>query len=185
MKRLFLALAMVGLVAGCAPNPSQKPPEHLETLAYKNEGPTSLTLYTMVNRRSGAGAHTSLQVNASQKVLFDPAGSFKAEGVVRSGDVLYGFNPTLEKVYTGAHARSTHFVRKVTIPVPPEVAEMALMKVKANGPVNAAYCAASTSAILSTLPGFTDIDRTFYPVKLEEQLISIPGVTTETVIEDD
>lgn len=185
MKRLFLALALVTIAAGCAPNPQHQPPANLGALAYKNTGQTSLTLYTMENRRSGSGAHTGLQVNASERVLFDPAGSFKAEGVTRSGDVLYGFSPVVEKVYTGAHARSTHLVRKVTIPVSPEVAEMALMKVKANGSVAAAHCAESTSSILRTLPGFGGIERTFYPKTLEAQLMSLPGTTTETVIEDD
>ncbi|WP_375174456.1 hypothetical protein [Pseudooceanicola sp.] len=186
MKRLFLALAAVAIVAGCAPrNPDFQPPAELAQVSYRNAGPTSLTLYTVINRRSGAGAHTALEVNASETVLFDPAGSFKAEGVPRSGDVLYGFSPAVEKAYSSSHARSTFYVRKVNIPVTPEVAAMALQKVKANGPVAAAHCAQSTSAILQTLPGFQHVQRTFYPKQLEAQVVSLPGATSDSIVEED
>lgn len=36
-----------------------------------------ISLYTMVNNESGAGAHSALVINASQRVIFDPTGTFK------------------------------------------------------------------------------------------------------------
>ncbi|MBB05549.1 hypothetical protein [Pseudooceanicola sp.] len=185
MKRLVLALAAVALLAGCAANPNVVPPEQLATLAYKNTGPVNLKLYTVINRRSGSGGHTALGVNASERVLFDPAGKFEAEGYVRSGDVIYSFDPKVEKSFTSAHARSTYLVREQTIPVTPEVAEQALRLVKANGAVSNAMCAQSTSQILSRLPGFQTIRPTMFPRALEAQLVSHPGVKTVTHIEDD
>lgn len=186
MKRLFLALAAMALVAGCGVrNPDFAPPAEMAQYAFQNNGPTTLTLYTVVNRNSGAGAHTALQVNASERVIFDPAGSFAAETVPRSGDVLYGANPGVEKAFASAHARKSHLVRKVTIPVSPAVAEMALQRVKSNGAVGAAHCAQSTSSILKSLPGFEDVDITYYPKQLESQLVSRPGASTEQIVEDD
>lgn len=186
MKRLFLALAALALIAGCAPrNPDFVPPAELASVSYRNTGPTSLTLYTVINRRSGAGAHTALEVNADETVLFDPAGSFKAKDVPRSGDVLYGFSPAVEQAYSSNHARSAYLVRKINLPVSPAVAAMALQRVKANGPVGAAHCAQSTSAILRTLPGFEHIAQTFYPKQLEAQFSAMPGARSETLIEED
>lgn len=185
MKRLFLALAALVLVAGCTRNTQFNPPEEMAQFAYQNTGPTSITLYTIVNRRTGSGAHTALQVNASERVLFDPAGSYRAEGVQRSGDVLYGYSPTLEQSYTSTHARTSHLVRKVTVPVSPEVAEAALRQVKANGPVGAAHCAQSTSSILRTLPGMQSVEQTYYPKQLEASFRVLPGASSTTVIEDD
>ncbi|WP_136636594.1 hypothetical protein [Pseudooceanicola onchidii] len=186
MKRVFLALAAVAALAACAPrNPAVLPPAELAQVSYRNTGPTELTLYTVINRRSGAGAHTALEVASDEVVLFDPAGSFKAQGVPRSGDVLYGFTPGVEKSYMSGHARSAFLVRKVTVPVSPEVAALAMQKVKANGPVGAALCAQSTSSILQTLPGFGGIKQTYYPKDLEESFIAITGGRTETLIEED
>ena len=185
MKPVFLALAAAVIVAGCTRNPEFHPPEDMARFAYRNTGPTSLTLYTIVNRTNGAGAHTALEVSGSETVLFDPAGGFKAEHVHRSGDVIYGFNPSIEKAYSSAHARTAYLVRKVEIPVSPAVAAMALQKVKTNGPVGAAHCAQSTSTILKTLPGFENIAQTYYPKQLEKQFQSLPGTTVETIIEDD
>ena len=185
MKRLFLALAAVAVLAGCERNPTFNPPEDMARFSYRNTGPTELTLYTVINRRTGAGAHTALEVNASETVLFDPAGSFRAEGVPRSGDVLYGFHPGVARAYSSKHAREAYEVRMITVPVSPQVAALALQKVKVNGPVGAAHCAQSTSSILATLPGFEGIKQTYYPKQLEASFATLPGARSEKVVEDD
>ncbi|WP_407494673.1 lipoprotein [Pseudooceanicola sp. MF1-13] len=185
MKRLFLALVAVAALAGCIRNPEFQPPAEMAALAVPNRGPNELVLYTVVNRRTGAGAHTALGVNASERVLFDPAGGFKAENVIRSGDVLYGFTPPVEKAFSSAHARSTFLVNKVSIPVSAEVAQMALQKVKTNGPVGSAHCAQSTSSILQTLPGFQSIKPTYYPVQLEKQFKAVAGARSTQIVEND
>jgi hypothetical protein len=185
MKRLFLALAAVALLTGCVRNPEFQPPEQLSVAAVPNRGPSELVLYTVINRNTGAGAHTALGVNASERVLFDPAGSFKAENVVRSGDVLYGFTPPVEKAFSSQHARTAYLVNKVTIPVSPEVAQMALQKVKTNGPVGSAHCAQSTSTILASLPGFQSIKPTYYPVALEKQFKTASGARSTQIVEND
>ncbi|WP_206080288.1 hypothetical protein [Pacificoceanicola onchidii] len=183
---IFAALAAMTL-AGCAANNSGKEssPEEITAAAYRHDGPTELTLYTMINNRSGSGAHTSLLINASQRVVFDPAGTVRLKAVPESGDVLYGITPRVRDFYERAHARETYHVRIQTIRVSPEVAERALRLAQARGPVASAQCAASTSALLQQLPGFESISGTWYPNKLADQFAQLPGVSDRKLYEDD
>ncbi|APG48415.1 hypothetical protein [Phaeobacter porticola] len=157
----------------------------LQRVAYRDSGPPSLTLYTMINNRTGKGAHTSLMINASERVIFDPAGSFYADVVPERDDVLYGITPGVEKAYRGSHARSTHHVVVQTVEVTPEQAQRAYQLVTRNGRVPGAFCANATASILKKIPGFETIDVTFYPGKLSEQFATLPGVTTRSYREND
>lgn len=180
---LFAACAVL---AACAEQ--KKPNADAETLAaasYRHNGPPSLTLYTVVNNRSGQGGHTALMVNASERVIFDPAGSFYADVVPEKDDVLYGIFPAVERAYRSAHARSTHHVMTQRIEVTPEQAQRAYNLIVSNGRVPGAYCARSTSTILAQIPGFEHLEQTFYPVNLAEQFAKLPGVTTELYYEED
>lgn len=179
-------LASCVALAGCA---EQKKPNAdaaaLAAASYRHDGPPALTLFTMVNNRTGSGGHTSLMVNGSERVIFDPAGSFYADVVPERNDVLYGITPGVVLAYRGAHARSTHHVVMQRIEVTPAQAERALQLVVSNGRVPGAYCANSTSAILRQIPGFESLNVTFYPVKLSDQFGDLPGVSTEKYYEDD
>lgn len=83
----------------------------------------------MINNGSGTGAHTSLMINASQRVIFDPAGTVRHARLPEKDDVLFGVTPAIEDFYVRAHARKTHHVVIQTLEVPPDVAELALQKV--------------------------------------------------------
>ncbi|WP_323783705.1 hypothetical protein, partial [Leisingera sp.] len=148
-------------------------------------GPPALTLYTMINNRTGRGGHASLMINASERVIFDPAGSFYASVVPERNDVLYGITPAVEQAYRGAHARSTFHVVVQRIEVTPEQAQKAYRLAVANGPVPGAYCAQATIGILQQIPGFESLNRTFYPEKLSAQFGQLPGVVTERYYEND
>jgi uncharacterized protein YcfL len=186
MRILILAaIAAVGL-SGCVVK--QDPPVSDEVLAasvYRHDGPPRLTLFTMINNRTGCGAHSSLMVNGSQRVIFDPAGSFRKGGIVTRDDVVYDVTPGLADVYTRFHARKTYHVVVQEVDVTPEVAEAALQLVMARGEVADAMCANSTSEILSKLPGFEGISRTWYPKNLSEQFSEIPGATRSELYEYD
>lgn len=185
LKPVFLALAAAAFLSGCATETVWAPDDVVARAAYRHNGPTALTLYTMINNRSGEGAHTSLMVNASQRVLFDPAGSVKFTAVPERNDVLYGITPAVKTAYASAHARSTYHVMIQEIEVSPEVAELALKLVQENGAVSQAQCALSTSSILKKLPGFENIKTGWFPGKLAAQFGALPGVVTTTVYEDD
>jgi hypothetical protein len=184
MRAAFLASCLA--LAGCA---EQKKPNadaaELAAASYRHDGPPALTLFTMVNNRTGSGGHSSLMINASERVIFDPAGSFYADVVPERNDVLYGITPGVVLAYRGAHARSTHHVVMQRLEVTPAQAEHALQLVASNGRVPGAYCANATSSILSQIPGLESLNVTFYPVKLSDQFGALPGVSTERYYEDD
>ena len=183
---LALALALsAAVLAGCSEKGKESPSDAIAAAVYVNQGEPKLTLITMINNRSGAGAHTALLVESTQTVLFDPAGSFKHERVPERGDVLYGMSPDWVKWYKSAHARSEFHVVSQEFVVTPAQAARALQLVEANGAVPSAYCANATSGILRQVPGFQSIQQGFYPLKLMEQVERLPGVTTTRYYEDD
>lgn len=172
------------LLAGCAGESVWAPDEMVRGVTYRHDGPTDLTLFTMINNNSGAGAHTSMMVNASQRVIFDPAGSFKHESVAERNDVIFGANPFLVDSYTRYHARETFRVRVQTVPVSAEVAEGIMRAMMEYGAVPAAHCALSTSTILAEFfPG--QISRVWYPNRLADQFQQLPGVTERVLREYD
>ena len=157
----------------------------ISSASYRHDGPTALTLYTMINNRSGAGAHTSRMINASQRVIFDPAGTVRLSAVPERGDVLYGVNPAVADFYARAHARETFHVVIQRIEVPPAVAEQALQLAMARGSVASAQCAVATAAILRQLPGFESISSTWFPRRLMNSFEALPGVQTTKIFEND
>ncbi|MBY6056210.1 hypothetical protein [Leisingera daeponensis] len=186
MRNLLCLGAVMLALAGCAaPQQPNADAETLARVAYRQPGPATLTLYTMINNRTGRGGHTSLMINASERVIFDPAGSFYASAVPERNDVLYGITPAVEKAYRGAHARSTYHVVVQRVEVTPEQAQKAYQLAVTNGRVPGAYCAQATIGILQQVPGFESLERTFYPEKLSAQFGQLPGVKTERYYEND
>ena len=185
--RSLLILGAVALTLSACARPQQPNADSaaVRAVSYRAEGPATLTLYTMVNNGSGAGAHTSLMINASERVIFDPAGSFKADIVPEQNDVLFGITPAVERAYRSSHARETHHVVVQTLEVTPEQAEVAYRLARANGTVAGLYCANSTAHILQQVPGLESIDVTFYPTKLADQFGALPGAVTERYYEQD
>lgn len=185
MKRLLCAMMACAVLAACAEKGKESPAAEIEAAIYPHTGDTKLTIFTMVNNRSGAGAHSALLVEASQAVLFDPAGSFDHPDVPERGDVLYGMSPQWVQFYQSAHARETFHVVRQEIPVTAAQAQRAMQLVMSNGPVPSAYCASATTGILQQVQGFEGIKRGFYPLKLMEQLEVYPGVKTTRYFEND
>lgn len=189
----FRAAILAGLaalsLAGCT-TPSAHTPNATEAeiaeAAYRHDGPPAITLYTMINNRSDAGAHSSMMINApSQRVIFDPAGSVRASWLVEADDVIYGITPKIAEVYEGAHARETYRVRVQRIEVPPEVAEQALRLVQGYGAVSQSQCTVATSGVLKQLPGFEQVSSTWFPNKLADQLAGMPGLEDRVVRDTD
>ena len=186
MKRILVGLVLVGLLSACANDQSPDAPrERVAMAAFREEGPKSLTLITMVNNRTGSGGHTALMVKGSQTVIFDPAGSFRDERVVERGDVLYGMSPGWVRSYKSAHARTSFHVVSQEITVSAAQAEQALQLVMNNGSVPGMYCANATTNLLRQVQGFSSINSTFYPVKFMEQVATYPGVKTTKLYEND
>lgn len=185
MRAILWAVCALSLTAGCAVK--KDPPIADDVIArsvYHHDGPPALTLYTMVSNSNGSGAHTSMMINGSQRVIFDPAGSFRKHGIVTRNDVVFNVTPRLEDIYTRFHARKTFHVVVQRMEVSPETAEKALNLALNYGEVPDAMCAKSTSDILAQLPEL-NIKRTWYPNKLSEQFGVVPRVSTKRLYEYD
>ncbi|MEO0504087.1 MAG: hypothetical protein AAFZ14_12240 [Pseudomonadota bacterium] len=187
VARAFGALGLCVILAGCAdpPNIPYASDERIKASAYREPGPATLTVITMINNRSGNGGHSALMINGSQRVIFDPAGSFENVRVPEQEDVLYGVSPAVLAGYKSAHARSTYHVVLQTVEVTPEQAEIALQLAEANGPVARAFCTSATTGLLRQVPGFADVNQTFFPSNLMEQMAARAGVVEERYYEDD
>lgn len=185
MLRLTLCLvALLGLAA-CGGDPTYAPQAEVDAVRYSPpDEPPSITLYTVINNRSGSGAHTGLIVNASERVLFDPAGTWYHPKLPIQHDVHYGMTDKAVAYYIDYHARKTFDVIEQTIVLSPEIAELVLRKVRENGAVPKSMCANSASAILRTIPGFESLPQTWFPVKLSEGFAELPGVSSRMITDD-
>ena len=185
MRRVLAALGAALLLGGCAGESVSSPMEEVTRAAYSHDGPPRVTLFTMINNRSGAGAHSALMINGAQRVIFDPAGSFNdARHLPERDDVLYGVTPHVADVYTRYHARETFHVRIQRIDVPPELADRAIAAVEEYGAVPDAACSLAVSRILSGLfPG--RVGTSWFPVTTADAFATVPGVTGETLYEYD
>ena len=176
--KAFAVLALVALTA-CGTTGKQNSSD-AEMAApgarYFAEPPRSITLFTVVSVRNGSGAHSGLLVNASEQVMFDPAGSFTHPRVPERNDVLYGMNPRMVAFYIDYHARETYNVIEQTVFVSPDVAELIKQRVEAYGSVSQAHCADSISTILKGVPGFEQISPTWFPKKLSAEFDTLAGV---------
>jgi len=185
MQRRTVLIGLPLVLAGCTGQPVWAPDEAVARAAYVHDGPPALTLFTVRNVGSEAGAHTSLMINASQRVIFDPAGSFSHPTIPERNDVHFGITPRVADIYISFHARMSYFVVVQTIEVPAATAEQALRLALGYGPVAKANCTRATSDILRQLPGFDIINVTFLPDRLETRFARLPGVTTRTFREYD
>lgn len=186
MHRAAAALLLPLLVAACGAERTWAPDDVVARAVYRHDAPPSLTLVTVLATRDGSGAHSALIVNApSQRVLFDPAGSFRTDILPERNDVIYGMTPAAVEVYVDYHARVTFDVVLQEFAVPPEVAERALQLVQAHGPAPQATCANAVSGILRDLPGFEDAPATWFPRRLMEWKDSQNLVARRVVQDDD
>lgn len=185
MLRAVLALlALLGLAA-CGAEPKWAPEEQVQAARYVHDGPPAITLYTVINNRSGSGGHSGLLINASERIMFDPAGTWQHPRIPERNDVHFGITPRIVNFYIDYHARETYRVVEQTVVVSPGVAELVAQRAKAYGAVPKAMCASSISAILRDVPGFEGIGSTMFPNRLMDDFAKIPGVTGRTIYDED
>ena len=186
MLRLMLCLvALVGL-ASCGADHTWAPDAEVQAARFSPEGePTSITLYTVINKRSGAGAHSAIMVNGSERVMFDPAGTWYHPKLPIRNDVHFGMTDKAIAFYIDYHARSTYDVLEQKVLVTPQVAELVLHLVEEHGAVAKSMCTEATSSILRATPGFQSMPSTWYPKKLSDAFGQLPGVTTRLITDDD
>lgn len=183
-RRSFLIGLPLALAACTGPSVVARP-EDIARVMYRHPGPTALTLYTVKNVGTENGAHTGLLISASQRVVFDPAGSFGHPSIPETNDVLFGITPRVEQAYISYHSRASYYTVSQSVQVSAQVAEQALRLAMGYGAVAKANCSRATVDILSQLAGFESLHFTLFPDNLERQFAQIPGVVTQEYRETD
>lgn len=183
--KVFALMALLALSACGAAEPKWASDADVARAQFAAERPTSITLYTVLSNANNSGAHAGLLINASEQVLFDPAGTWFNRSIPERNDVHYGITPQILEFYIDYHARETYRVVEQTLIVSPEVAELILQRAKAYGAVPKAQCTKAITSILDGVPGFDGLPRTWFPRVLEIAFGKLPGVRERLITDND
>ena len=178
-RRVFLAAALPAALAACGAENIWASDERVRAARYVSPEPPSITLFTVIGIPRGEGGHSALMINGSQRVIYDPAGSWQHPNIPERGDVLYGITDNFKNFYIDYHARETYWVAEDTIRVPLEVADFAIRRAEQNGPGAKSFCARESARVLSGVPGFQTVPNTFSPLRLREWFLRQPGVISK------
>lgn len=188
MRLRLLALLGALVLSACGADPTFAPQPEVDAARFTSSEPPSITLVTVINDRTGSGAHSGLIINGSERVLFDPAGTFTHPAVPVQHDVHYGITDQVLNFYYDYHTRDSEqeqfYLIEHKIMVPASVAEDLLRRAKAYGSVPKAQCAQSIGTLLRGTPGFESLPTTWFPKKLGEAFAALPGVTSRKVTDD-
>ena len=157
----------------------------IQAAAYVSPLPSSVTLLTMVNESGDFGEHSGILINASQQVLYDPAGTFRHSTSPNARDVNYGMHPAMVEYYKSYHARRGYYVVAQELQVSPDLAEQIFQRAVAQGETAKLHCGISVSSVLNGLQMFAGIPTTYYPGKIMDSFAEVPDVKTSYVYEDD
>lgn len=173
----LLFAALLGLSAcGVTPESVWAPDDAVARARYVHDAPPSLTLITVINNRTGGGAHSALLINADERVIFDPAGTWYHPQLPERNDVHFGMSEPVMDFYIDYHTRITYHTVTQTVLVSPEVAAQAKALAQAHGAVPKAQCAVSIGRILDGVPGFEAAPNGYSPKALMAFYDELPGV---------
>ena len=176
MRLKWLALVALVLVSACSSKAKVfAPDDAVQTVRYAAPPPAEIRLFTSINRKSGSGAHSGMLISGSQRVLFDPAGTFEFGGAPERHDVLYGMNDRTLEVYYDFHVRPDFNLIEQRITVPQSVADDLILRAEAAGPVDDAMCSSSISALLAATPGFEGAEGVAVSQGAEQELWRLAG----------
>jgi hypothetical protein len=179
LHRVLLLAAFAGLAAcGTADNKWASDAE-IAAVRYTAAPPATITLITSINNRSGEGAHSGLLISGSERVIYDPAGSWDLPKpwAPERADLHYGITDTALASYLNYQSGEKYRAVMQTVVVPTEVADRAIAGAVAAGAANKAYCANTIAKILRDLPGFEAIGSTMFPRALARDFAELPGVS--------
>ena len=183
--KIFLAIVATLSLAACGAQPIWAPDDAVSAARYEHPEPASITLFTVLSTGSGAGAHAGLLINGSQRVMFDPAGTWRHPRLPERNDVHFGVTPKMVDFYIDYHARETYDVVEQTVEVPPEVAALIMRRALAYGAVPKANCTIAISRVLEGVPGFESLPMTWFPKRMMEAFAELSGVETRKITDDD
>ena len=181
MFRSTLWLLALVFLAGCGADHIYASDDAVARASYVDPAPPSITLFTSINTRSNTGAHSGLLINGSQRVLWDPAGSFAHPATPERNDVLFGITPVMLSYYVDFQGTTPFEVIQQTVYVTPAVAEQVLRAALAHGPVPKAACTRGILAVLDGVPGFEGLPDTWLPKALARGFGQLPGVVERRI----
>jgi hypothetical protein len=185
LRRAFLWLALPLVLAACGADRTYAPAEEVQRAAFSTGEPPSITLLTVLRKPYDAGAHSALMIDSTQRVIFDPAGTWGHPRVPVQHDVHYGITEQMRKFYIDYHARKSFDVMEQKIYVTPEVAALALRRVQEYGAVPKSFCANATTNVLRGIPGFEGIPGALDPKRVMRAFGKLPGVIEERHMDGD
>ena len=185
--RFFPALFAALVLAACGADNVYAPDDVVARARYVDTADQPyVTLFTVISNENDAGAHSGLLINGSQRVLYDPAGTWLSEQSPERHDVHYGVTDGVLRFYVDFHARVSFRVQEQTLPVTRETADRLIALVEANGAAKKGFCASELSHVLMQVPEFQDtIHATFWPKKLSADFGKLPGVSQTVVYDND
>jgi len=185
LRPAFKGLALLFLAACTASEPPLVHGSGFQGLDDHPDGP-SVTLFTVVSKRSGTGAHSGLLITTLEsKILFDPAGSFALSYVPERNDVHFGITSQIVETYIDYHARETYDVIAQRVPVTAAQADQIAQLAKDYGPVPRAQCALSINRILQKVQGFERMTPSFFPVATSQRFGMADNVTRRVITDTD
>ncbi len=181
MIRLLTGLLALFSLVACTADNKWASDADVSRARYVDPNPASITLFTSINTRTTSGVHSALLINGTERVLYDPAGSWEQPTAPERKDLRYGMTPQLLANYVDFQGTAPFELIQQTIFVTPEVAEMVKQNTIAHGSANKAACINAISQILRPVPGFETLPRTLFPKKFSIAFAKLPGVQTRTV----
>lgn len=185
VRRVAFVLALPLILAACGADNVYAPDEAVARARYVSGEPPSITLFTVVRKATGEGAHSGLMIDGSQRIMLDPAGTWYHPSVPERYDVHFGITPRMRAFYIDYHARETFDVVEQKVLVSPGVAELAIQRALAQGATPKAFCTNATSSVLRGLPGFENVRATMFPGRLMREVAKVPGVTETLHLDGD
>ncbi len=178
---ILLILPLILAACGGPAEPVWAPDAAVERAAYMHDGPARVTLFTVISTRNGSGGHSGLMINGRERVLFDPAGSFKVPFAPERNDVLFGVTARTLSAYIDYHAREAWDVRVQEVDVTAAQATALVDAVKTYGAVPKAQCSLAITRILAGVNGFEGVGVTYFPTALSDDFGQMSGVRERMV----
>ncbi len=182
--RLLASLLVLITVTACTADHKWASDAAVAQARHVDPNRPSVTLFTSINTRTKDGAHAGLLINADERVLYDPAGEFGNDirpAAVEREDLIYGMGPSMLAAYVNYQGTPPFQVVQQTIYVSPEVAARVKAAAIAHGAANKAACTIAISEVLSGVPGFEGLPRTYFPKAMMRGFAKLPGVLTRTL----
>ena len=185
LLRAFAALAVLVALTACTADHKWATDAEVARARYVDPNPPSITLFTSINSRDKSGAHAGLMINGTERVIYDPAGSFSHPTAPEREDLIYGMTPTMLSFYVDFQGSGVFQVTEQTIYVTPEIAERVKQAAIAYGSADKATCTKAIATVLQDVPGFEGLPMTWFPKALMRSFAKLPGVQTQTLTSAD